>query len=250
MVDINPGIDIAHRITREQVINNTYGWLNARALFDRSKQAEFERQQKCHIALNDLEKVTEQLYDHSIAAEAQEHERRAKAEADSTRLPPERLLALKKRQEQAKVMGIPTTSTNETDYPHWDRQPHCKTTGRDVPQWYATPKETDTTGHDAKLNKELGLDKVFDPLASGNASPVPGPRIPPAYGEDTITIPLIHLPTSGGSGDSGVGGLTSGMASQITNHDNRLLDGLLPGSHMEVGISQALGTGLWLRIQP
>ena len=34
MVDINPGIDIAYRITWERIVNNTYDWLNARALFD------------------------------------------------------------------------------------------------------------------------------------------------------------------------------------------------------------------------
>ena len=89
MANINPGIDIAHRITWERVINNTYGWLIAQALFDRPQQAEFERQQKHHAALNDLKKATEQLYDRSIVAEAQENERRAKTEAESTRLPPD-----------------------------------------------------------------------------------------------------------------------------------------------------------------
>ena len=28
MADINPGIDIAHHITWERIVNNTYGWLN------------------------------------------------------------------------------------------------------------------------------------------------------------------------------------------------------------------------------
>ena len=64
-----------------------------------------------------------------------------------------------------------------------------------------------------------------------------------AYGEDTATIPPICLPVSGGSGDSGVGGLTSGVASPVTKHDNRLLDGLPPGSPMEVGLSWAPGSG-------
>ena len=63
------------------------------------------------------------------------------------------------------------------------------------------------------------------------------------YSEDTATIPPIHLPTSGGSGDSGIGGLTSGVASPVTKHDNQLLDGLIPGSPMEVGLSQAPGSG-------
>ena len=212
-------------------------------MFDRSQQAEFDRQQKRHAALNDLEKATKQLYDCSIAAEAQENERRAKAEADSAWLPPECLLACKKRQEQAKVMGIVTTLTNNTDYPHWDHQPRRKTPGPDVPRPYAMPKETDATGHDTKLNKELGLDNVFNLLALGNASPTPGPRTPPAYGDDATTIPPIHLPTLGGSGDSGVGGLASGVALPITKHDNRLLDGLLPGSPMEAGLSHAPGSG-------
>ena len=134
-----------------------------------------------------------------------------------------------------------TSSTDDTQYPHWVPQPHRKTPGPDVPQLYATPKETDAAGRDAKLNKELGLDKVFDPLVSGNTSPTPGPRTPPAYGEDT-TIPPIRLPTSGGSGDSGVGGFASGVASPITKHDNWLLDGLPPGLPMEVGISRAPGS--------
>ena len=59
----------------------------------------------------------------------------------------------------------------------------------------------------------------------------------PAYGEETATIPPILLPTSGGSGDSGVGGLTSGVASPVTKRDDRLLDGLPLGSPMEVGLS-------------
>ena len=46
------------------------------------------------------------------------------------------------------------------------------------------------------------------------------------YGEDTTTIPPICLPTSGGSGDSGIGGLASGVASPVTKRDDRLLDGL------------------------
>ena len=114
MADINPGINIGHRITWERVINNTYGWLNARALFDRSQQAEFKRQQKHHATLNDLEKATKQLYDCSIEAEAQDNERRAKAEAASTWLLLEHQLVCKKRQQQAKVTGIVTPSTDNT----------------------------------------------------------------------------------------------------------------------------------------
>ena len=64
MVDINPGIDIAHHITWELVIN--------RALFDTTQQ----RQQKCHTTLNDLEKATKQLYNCSIAAKVLENQRR------------------------------------------------------------------------------------------------------------------------------------------------------------------------------
>ena len=63
------------------------------------------------------------------------------------------------------------------------------------------------------------------------------------YGEDTATIPPIHLPTLGGSGNPGIGGLTSGVASPVTKRDDRLLDGLPPGLPMEVGLSQALGSG-------
>ena len=62
------------------------------------------------------------------------------------------------------------------------------------------------------------------------------------YSEDTATIPPIHLPTSGGSGDSGIGGLTSGMASPVTKHDDQLLDGLPLGSPMEVELSRAPGS--------
>ena len=56
------------------------------------------------------------------------------------------------------------------------------------------------------------------------------------------TIPPICLPTSGGSRDSGIGGLASGVASPVTKHDDRLLDGLPPGLPMEVGLSRALGS--------
>ena len=158
----------------ELIVNNTYGWLNARALFDGPQQAEFDRQQKCNATLNDLEQATEQLYNRSLKAEAQDNER-AKAEADSERLPLERQLAHKKRQEQARVTGIATSSTDDAKYPHWHRQPQHKTPGPDVSQPYATPKETSATGHDARLNQELGLENVYDPLASRNASPTPGP---------------------------------------------------------------------------
>ena len=136
-----------------------------------------------------------------------------------------------------------TPSTNDSKYPLWHRQPQCKTPGPNVPQPYATPKEMSAAGCDARLNKELGLEDVYDPLELRNASPTLGPRTPPAYGEDTTTIPPIHLPTSGGSGDSSIGGLASGMASPVTKHYDRLLDGLPPGSPMEVGLSRALGSG-------
>ena len=63
------------------------------------------------------------------------------------------------------------------------------------------------------------------------------------YSEDTTTIPPICLPTSGGSGDSGIGGLASGVASPVTKHDDRLLDGLPPGSPMEVELSRTPGSG-------
>ena len=98
MMDINPSINISHRITWQQIVNNTFGWLNARALFDGPQQAEFERQQKCHATLNDLEQATERLYEPSLEAEDQDNERRAKAEADSAWLPLERQLTCKKRQ--------------------------------------------------------------------------------------------------------------------------------------------------------
>ena len=87
------------------------------------------------------------------------------------------------------------------------------------------------------------MEDVYDPLESRDASPALGPQTPPMYGEDTATIPPIYLPTSGGSGDSGIGGLTSGMASPVTKRDNLLLDGLPPGSPMEVGLSRAPGSG-------
>ena len=104
-------------------------------------------------------------------------------------------------------------STLAPPTPAQDSQP-------DVPRVYATPKEMGAAGHDTMINKELGLEDVYDPLQSRNASPTPGPRTPPAYGEDTATIPPMHLPTLGGSGDSGIGGLTSGVASPVTRCDN------------------------------
>ena len=67
-------------------MNNTPSWLNARAPFDRSQQAEFDRQQKHHANLNDLEQATEHLYECSLEAEAHCDERRAKVEANSVRL--------------------------------------------------------------------------------------------------------------------------------------------------------------------
>ena len=200
---------------------------------------EFDRQQKCHADLNDLEQATEHLYECSLEAKAHHDERRAKAEANSTWLPLERQLAQKQRQEQANV----TPSTDDSKYPLWHRQSQCKTPSPDVPRPYATPKEMGTAGCNALINKELGSEDVYDPLQSRNASPTPGPQTPPAYGEDTATIPPIHLPTSEGSGDSGVGGLASGVASPVTKHDDWLLDGLPPGLPMEVGLSQAPGSG-------
>ena len=136
-----------------------------------------------------------------------------------------------------------TSATNDSNYPLWHRQPQCKTPGPDVPQPYATPKEMGAAGCDARLNQELGSEDVYDPLKSRDASPEPGLRTPPAYGEDTATIPPIHLPASGGSGDSGIGGLASGVASPVTKRDDRLLDGLPPGLPMEVALSWALGSG-------
>ena len=211
-------------------------------MFDQALRTEFERQQKHHVALNNLEKATEQLYDRSLQAKAQDNARRAKAEANNVQLPSKHQLACKKRQEQAKVMGIAMSSTDDIKHPHWHPQPHRKTPGSDVPQLYATPKETGTAGHDARLNKELGLDKVYNLLAWGDTSPTPGTKTPPAYGDDCTTIPPIHLPTAGESGDSGVGGLTSGMASLVTKRDDWLLDSLPAGLPMEVGLSQAMSS--------
>ena len=153
MTDINPSFDTPFHITWQRIANNTPSWLNARALFDRSQQVEFDRQQKHHATLNDLEQATECLYESSIEAEAQCDERRAKAEADSTRLPLERQLARKQRQEQAKVTGIVTSSTDDSKYPLWHRQPQCKTPGPDVPRPYATPKEMGTAGCDSMINQ-------------------------------------------------------------------------------------------------
>ena len=175
MIDINPSFDAPCHITWQCIVNNTYSWLNARALFDRSQQVEFNRQQKHHAALNDLEQATEWLYERSLEAEAQHDERRAKAEADCARLPLERQLARKQRQEQAKVTGIATSTTNDSNYPLWHCQPQCKTPSPDVPRLYATPKETGTTGSDARLNQELGSEDVYDPLELRDASPALGP---------------------------------------------------------------------------
>ena len=93
MADINPSFDAPCHITWQRIVNNTYSWLNAWALFDRSQQAEFNRQQKCHAALNDLEQATEWLYECSLEAEAQRDERKVKAEAYCVWLPLERQLA-------------------------------------------------------------------------------------------------------------------------------------------------------------
>ena len=87
MTDINPSFDTPHHVTWQHIVNNTPSWLNARVLFDRSQHAEFDRQQKHHANLNDLEQATECLYECSLEAEAHCDERRAKAEADSAQLP-------------------------------------------------------------------------------------------------------------------------------------------------------------------
>ena len=87
MTDINPSFDAPCHIPWQRIVNNTPSWLNARALFDRSQQAEFDRQQKCHANLNDLEQATDCLYKCSLEAEAHRDERRAKVEADSAWLP-------------------------------------------------------------------------------------------------------------------------------------------------------------------
>ena len=86
MTDINPSFDNPRHITWQRIMNNTYSWLNTWALFDRSQQVEFDRQQKHHATLNDLEQATEWLYECSLEAEAQHDERKAKAEADCVRL--------------------------------------------------------------------------------------------------------------------------------------------------------------------
>ena len=86
MTDINPSFDTPRHIAWQRIVNNTYSWLNAWALFDRSQQVEFDRQQKHHAALNYLEQATEWLYECSLEAEAQHDEKKAKAEADCVRL--------------------------------------------------------------------------------------------------------------------------------------------------------------------
>ena len=176
MTDINPSFDASHHITWQRIVNNTPSWLNAQALFDRSQQGEFDRQQKHHATLNDLEQATECLYECSLEAKAQHDERRAKAEADSMQ-----------RQEQAKVTGIATSSTDDSKYPLWHRQPQHKTPGPNVPRPYATPKEMGAAGRDAMINKELGSEDVYDPLQSRNASPTPGPCM--------VSTPLPYHPS-------------------------------------------------------
>ena len=135
---------------------------------------EFDRQQKRHATLNDLEQATECLYECSLEAEAQRDERRAKAESNSMRLPLKQQLAQKQRQEQAKVTGIVTSSTDDSKYPLWHPQPQRKTPGPDVPQLYATPKEMGAAGCDTMINQKLGSEDVYDPLQSRNALPTPG----------------------------------------------------------------------------
>ena len=87
MTDIKPSFNAPRHITWQCIVNNTPSWLNAWVLFDRSQQAEFDKQQKHHATLNNLEQATECLYEHSLEAEAQCDERKAKAEADSMQLP-------------------------------------------------------------------------------------------------------------------------------------------------------------------
>ena len=74
MTDINPSFDTPCHITWQCIVNNIPSWLNARALFDRSQQVEFDRQQKCHANLSDLEQATECLYEQSLEAEAHRDE--------------------------------------------------------------------------------------------------------------------------------------------------------------------------------
>ena len=148
--------------------------------------------------MNDLEQATEHLYECSLEAKAHHNERRAKAEANNAQLPLERQLARKQMQEQAKVTGIVMPSTDDSKYPLWHCQPQHKTSSPDIPQPYATPKEMSAACCDAMINKELGSENVYDPLQSRNALPTPGPRTLPVYGEDTATIPPIHIPTLGG----------------------------------------------------
>ena len=142
-------------------------------LKDHSRQS-LTGSKKCHATLNDLEQATEQLYECSLEAEAQHDERKAKAEADCVWLLFEQQPAQKQRQEQAKVTGIMTSLTNDSKYLLWHRQSQCKTPGPNVPQPYATPKETGAAGCDTRLNQELGSEDVYDPLASRNASPYTG----------------------------------------------------------------------------
>ena len=53
---------------------------------------------------------------------------------------------MKTGEEQAKVTGIATSSTDDSKYPLWHRQPQYKTPGPNVPRSYATPKETGAAG--------------------------------------------------------------------------------------------------------
>ena len=87
MTDINPSFDAPLHVTWQHIVNNTPSLLNAQALFDKSQQAEFKRQQKHHANLNNLKQATECLYECSLEAEAHRDDRRAKAEANSAWLP-------------------------------------------------------------------------------------------------------------------------------------------------------------------
>ena len=42
MADINPCLDAVHHVSWERIVNNTYNWLNARALFSGPQQVEFQ----------------------------------------------------------------------------------------------------------------------------------------------------------------------------------------------------------------
>ena len=132
----------------------------------------------------------------------------------------------------------------DAQYPHWHLHPQHKAATPDIARPYAIPKETNVASKDAALNKELGLDDVYDPMVSRTTPSTLGPQTPPAYTEDATLISPITLPTLGESRDSGFVGLASGVASLVNKHDDCLLNnGLPPGLPMDAGISRALGSG-------